>query len=140
MLLLTFSFFYNNARKSCTSFIEFLFPHDEFLQGKILPRSPLPSHPNQKIPVKTSIHFPIILTVCKHWSRFVTCSPPPPGTVGMQVIPKHIVIMFFDYVEQNGYLKILIHRLWEKNERGMRSRSPPIFWSLKMGTRTFNFR
>ena len=33
-------------------FIEFLFPHDKFLQEKILPRSPLPStpQPNQENP------------------------------------------------------------------------------------------
>ena len=45
-------FFYSNARKSCALFIEFLFPHDIFLQGKILPHSTLPSTPppNQKNP------------------------------------------------------------------------------------------
>ena len=32
----------------------------------------------------------------------------PLGTVGDQVILKDIVIRFFDYAEQNGYLKILI--------------------------------
>ena len=30
---------------------------------------------NQKIPMKTSVHFPITITICKHWSKFVTCSP-----------------------------------------------------------------
>ena len=29
--------FLNNARKSCTSFMEIIFPHDKFLHGKILP-------------------------------------------------------------------------------------------------------
>ena len=41
-------FFYSNFRKSCTLFIEFMFPHDIFLQGKILPHSPLPSTPPPK--------------------------------------------------------------------------------------------
>ena len=33
---------------------------------------------------------------------------------GDQVAPKDKVISFFDYAEQNGYLKILIRWLWEK--------------------------
>ena len=75
-----FHFFFNsNARKSCALFIDFVFLHEIFLQGKILPLSPLSStpHPNQKNPLKTSVHFPITITVCKHWSKFVTCRPSP---------------------------------------------------------------
>ena len=36
-------------------------------------------HPQnqKKIPLKTSAHFPITITVCKHWSKFVTYSPSP---------------------------------------------------------------
>ena len=34
-----------------------------------------PHPPNQKIPMKTSVHFPTTITICKHWSKFVTCSP-----------------------------------------------------------------
>ena len=34
--------FLNNARKSCTPFMEILFPRDKFLQEKILLRNPLP--------------------------------------------------------------------------------------------------
>ena len=30
------------------------------------------------------------------------------------VVPKDIVVRFFDYVEQNGYLKIFIRWLWGK--------------------------
>ena len=73
-------YFYSNARKSCALFIEFYFPRDIFLQGKILPHSPLPQphpKPKKKIPLKTSVHFPIAITICKHWSKFVTCSPSP---------------------------------------------------------------
>ena len=35
---------------------------------------PPPPLPNQKIPVKTSVHLPITITVCKHWSKFVSRS------------------------------------------------------------------
>ena len=38
------------------------------------------------------------------------------------------VIRFFDYDEQNGYLKIVIGWLWEKNERGRGPRCTPIFF------------
>ena len=31
----------------------------------------------KKIPLKMSVHFPITITVCKQWSKFVTCSPSP---------------------------------------------------------------
>ena len=106
-------FFYSNARKSCALLIEFLFPHEIFLQEKILPYSPLPwtPHPNQKkIPLITSVHFPVTITVCKHWPKFVTCSPSP-RDCGGYFIPKDIVIMVLDYAEQNGYLKILIRWL-----------------------------
>ena len=90
MLLLTFSrknfsylFFHcflNNARKSCAPSIESLFPHEKFLHGKILPRNPSPlnspSKPKKKkIPLKTSVDFPVTITICKHRSKFVTCSP-----------------------------------------------------------------
>ena len=33
---------------------------------------PITKHPP---PPKTSVHFPITITICKHWSKFVTCSP-----------------------------------------------------------------
>ena len=39
--------------------------------------SPQPHTQTKKIPLKTSVHFPITITVCKHWSKFVTCSPSP---------------------------------------------------------------
>ena len=134
-------FFYSNARKSCTLFIEFFLPHDIFLKGKILPQSPLPSTPppNQKIPLKTSVHFPITIIICKHWLKFATCSPSP-RDCGRVSHPKYIVIMIFDYAEQNGYLKILIRWLWEKMSVGGGLDALQFFWSLKKGTRTFQFR
>ena len=36
-----------------------------------------PTPKQNKIPLKTSVHFPITITICKHWSKFVTCSPSP---------------------------------------------------------------
>ena len=72
-----------------------------------------PPPPNHKIPLKTSVHFPITITVCKHWSKFLTCSPSPVDCERLS-IPKDIDIMIFDYVEQNSYLKIFILWLWEK--------------------------
>ena len=68
--------------------------------------SPQPNPQSKRMPPKTSVHFPITITVCKHWSKFVTCSPSPRDCGG--VIPKDIIIMVFDYAEQNGYFKILI--------------------------------
>ena len=71
-------FFFNNARKSCAPFIEMFFLHDKFLHGKILSHNPslqiLP-HPKPKIPLKTSVNFSITITIWKHWSKFITCSP-----------------------------------------------------------------
>ena len=152
MLLFTFSwktfsclyfhcFFYSNARKSRALFIGFLFPHDMFLQEKILPHSLLPSTPPQtkKIPLKTSVHFPITITVCKHGTKFVTCSPSPTDCGGVSHY-KDIVNMVFDYVEQNGYLKIWIRWIWEKMSMGGGLGALQFFWSLKKGTRTFHFR
>ena len=39
--------------------------------------SPQPHPLNKKIPLKTSVHFPISIAICKHSSKFVTCSPSP---------------------------------------------------------------
>ena len=37
--------------------------------------SPQPPLPTKIIPLKTSVYLPITITVWKHWSKFVTCSP-----------------------------------------------------------------
>ena len=105
-------FFYSNARKSCALLIEFLFPmkcSSKKRSSHIAP-SPEPHTQTKKIPLITSVHFPVTITVCKHWPKFVTCSPSP-RDFGGYVIPKDIVIMVLDYAEQNGYLKILIRWL-----------------------------
>ena len=92
--------------------------------------TPSPEKQNKKIPLKMSVHFPITITICKHGSKFVTCSPSPGDCEGVN---RHqdIFIRFFGYVEQNGYLKILIRWLWEKNEHGRGPRCPIIFGHLK---------
>ena len=69
-------FFLTNARNSCAPFMEIFFPDEKFLHGKFPQHIPLfLPPPNQKIPLKTSLHFPITITIYKHWSKFVTCSP-----------------------------------------------------------------
>ena len=60
--------------------------------------SPQPHPLTKTIPLKTSVLFPIAITLCKHWSKFVICSPDPRDCGG--------VSMVFDYVKQNEYLKI----------------------------------
>ena len=95
--------------------------------------------PIQKIPLKTSVHFPITITICKHWSKFVTCSPSH-GDFGGVSRPQRHSYNFFDYVEKNGCLRILIRWLWENNSRARGPRCPPIFWSLRKGTINFHFR
>ena len=57
--------------------MEIFFPYDKFLDGKFPQYIPLFSTrpPNQKILLKTPAHFPITVTICKHWSKFVTCIP-----------------------------------------------------------------
>ena len=124
-----FFFFYSNARKSCALFIEFLFPHDIFLQGKILPHSPLRSAPPlqpQKIPLKTSVHFPITITVCKHWSKFLTCSPSPRDCGGVSHSQTH------SFCGYRLCRKKLLSQNFDpstlgKNERGGGPRFPPNF-------------
>ena len=121
-------FFYSNFIKFCALFIEFLFPHDISLQGKILPHSPPPQKKTKKNPLKTTVHFPITIIICKHWSKFV------------EVIPKDVVIMVFDYAEQNGYLKFWSADFSKRMSVGGGLGALQFFWSLKKGTRTFHFR
>ena len=133
-------FFYSNDRKSCTLFIEFLFPHDIFLQGKIFPHSPLPSTPQtNKVPLKTSVHFPITIIVCKHWSKFVTCSPSPGDCGGVSHPQRHICYGFrlcgTKWLSQNFDLLTL-----GKMSVGGGLGALQFFWLLKKSTRTFQFR
>ena len=100
--------------------------------------SPQPHPQTKNIPLKTSAHFPITITVCKHWSKFVTCSPSPRDCGGVSYPQRHSYYGFrlcgTKWLSQNFDPLTL-----GKNERGRGPRCPPIFWSLKKGTRTFHF-
>ena len=61
---------------------------------------------------------------------------PPPGAMGSQVILKDIVIRFFDYTEQNVFVKAAIGELWGEMSVGALA-ALQYFWSFKKGTRTF---
>ena len=65
--------------------MESFFPHEKFLHRKLLQHIPSsqPLPPDRKIPLKTSLHFPRTITTCKHWSKFVTCSPSHGGWGGV---------------------------------------------------------
>ena len=121
-------FFYSSFRKSWALFIEFLFPHDIFLRGKILPYSPLPSAPppKPKNPLKTSVHFPITIIIWKYWSKFATCSPSPRDCGGVSHSQRHSYYSFWlcgtKWLSQNFDPLTL-----EKNELGRGPRCPPIF-------------
>ena len=139
MLLFTFNwkkfqclffhcFFYSNFRKSCALFIEFLFPHDIFLKGKILPHSPLPSTPSpkpKKNPLKTTVHFPITVITCKHWSKFVTCSSSPRNSGGVSHSQRHSYHGFWLCGKKSQNFDLLT---LEKNELGRGPKCPPIFF------------
>ena len=61
------------------------------------------------------------------------------AVVGGHVLFKAIVIVPFNYDEQNGYLETLIGRLWKK-EVGRGLAALQSLWSLKKGNRNFIFR
>ena len=69
--------FINYARKSCAPFTEIIFPmtFSSMESSPNISPSSQAFPPNQKIPLKRSIHFPITITICSRWSKFVTCSP-----------------------------------------------------------------
>ena len=55
---------------------------------------PQPHPQTKKIPLKTSVHFQIIITVCKHWSKFVTCSPSSRDCRGVSHPQRHSYYSF----------------------------------------------
>ena len=65
-----FIVFFNNARGNFP-------PQWQIPRWKVPPTYPplLNPSPNQNILLKTPAHFPITITIFKHWSKFVTCSP-----------------------------------------------------------------
>ena len=100
----------------------------------------LQPHPKPKrSPLKTSVHFPITITVCKHWSKVCNLQPLPQGLWGSKFPQRHSYYGFRlcgkKWLSQNFYSLTL-----GKNERGRGPRCPPIFLSLKKGIRTFHFR
>ena len=89
--------------------------------------SPQPHPQNQKKnPLKTTVHFPITIIICKHWSKFVTCSPSPRDCGGVSHSQRHSYYGFrlcgTKWLSQNFDLLTL-----EKNEHGRGPRCPPIF-------------
>ena len=76
--------------------MEIFFPHDKFLYGKFPQHSPLFSTPppNQKILMKTPVRFPVTITICKHWSKFVTCSPSHGECGGVSHPQRHSYMVF----------------------------------------------
>ena len=136
-------FSYSNARKSCALFLEFFLSHDRFLQGKILQHSPLPSAPppkQNKIPLKTSVHFPITITICKHWSKFVTCSPSPRDCGGVNHSQIHCYYGFSTMLNKMAISKFWSVDFGKKMSVGGGLDALQFFWSLKKDTRTFHFR
>ena len=107
---------------------------------KVSPTWPplLNSPPNQKIPLKTSVHSQKTITISKHWSKFLTCSPSQGDCGGVSRPKRHSYKIFrlcwIKWLPQNFDPTTL-----GKNERGRGPRCPPIFWSLKKCTRTFHF-
>ena len=84
-------------------------------------------HPQTKnIPLKTPVYLPITITICKHWSKFVTCSPSPRDCGGISHPQRHGFYNFrpsgTKWLSKNFDLLTL-----EKNERGRGPRCPPIF-------------
>ena len=93
---------------------------------------PHPSNP-KKIPLKTSVHFPIAIAVCKHWSKFVTCSPSSGDCGGKNKWGMNIC--WTKWLSQNFDPLTL----GKKMSVGGGLDSLQFFWSLKKGTRTFHF-
>ena len=97
--------------------------------------------PNQmKTPLKMSVHFPIIITICKHWSKFVTCSPSHGDCGGVSRPKRHSYKDFSTTVN-----KMAISEFWSGYfgkiiSVGGGLGALRIFLSLKKGTRTFHFR
>ena len=109
--------------------LNFCSPMTYFSIGRSSHIAPSPQTPHtkpKKNPLKTSVHFPITITICKHWPKFVTCSPSPRDFGGVSHPQRHSYYGFWlwgtKWLSQNFDLLTL-----EKNERGRGPRYPPIF-------------
>ena len=89
-----------------------------------------PSPQREKVPLKTSVHFPKAITICKQLSKFVTCNPSPGHYGGVSQPQRHSYYVFrlcwTKWISRNFDSLTL-----GKNERGRGPRCFPIFWSLK---------
>ena len=86
-------------------------------------------------PLKTSIHFPINITICKNWSKFVTCSPSHRDCEGVSRPQRH---SFFIRSEFR-----ILGEFWSSDFGKISSVGGGLgalqfFQSLKKGTRTFH--
>ena len=96
--------------------------------------SPQPPPKPKKSPWKRlyTSQFPITITVCKHWSKFVTCSPSPrdSGEVNHPQRPSYYGFWLCGtkWLSQNFDPLSL-----GKNERGRGPRCPPIFLATYKG-------
>ena len=96
----------------------------------VTPLQPPPQ--TKKIPLKTSVHFPVTITICKHRSKFVTCSPSH-GDCGGLSRPQRIVIRLFlaTMVNKMAISEFWSGDFWEKMSVGGGLFALQIFWSLK---------
>ena len=131
--------------------MEIFFPHDQVLDGKFPQYIPLFSTPlpdqkillktpvhfpititickkipqTKKIPLKTSVHFLVTITICTHRSKIVTCSPSNGdcGGVGRPQIHSYWVfrLWWIKWLSQNFDPVTL-----GKNDRGRGPRCPLI--------------
>ena len=72
-------------------FMEIFFPHDNFLHGNYPPHNSISStpSPNQKLPLKTSVHFPITqFPITKTVVKVCNLQPLPRGLWKSNASPK----------------------------------------------------
>ena len=109
-----------------------LLPPWQIPPWKVSPLQPPLLNPSfqPKIPLKTSVHFPITITICKHWLKFVTCSPSHGDCGGVNRPQRHNYkvyrLRWINWLSQNFDPTTL-----GKNERGRETRCPPIFLATK---------
>ena len=83
-----------------------------------------------KVPLKLNVHVSITITLCKQWSKFVTCSPSPGDCGGASRPQRHYYSVFRPCLTK-WLLQNFDPVTLGKNERGRGPRYLPIFWSLK---------
>jgi hypothetical protein len=77
--------------------------------------------------------------ICKPYMlQGITYNPCTEGSDGV-IILKGLIFRTFDYVEQNGNLKILIGCVWGNGGRERGASCPSITFGYQKGTSPFNF-